>query len=188
MRLRLYQCALRLFIEKSYEQTTFDDIAEEADVSRTTVFNYFGRKEDFLLAWSDGRRQRVRDLLDSADVHETSTRALVLQAATALASINETERQATLQLIPAWVRTGAPVTELPYFATLFAEVVARGQKLGDVVADIDATEVGHMLRQLYLGVLFRWVANNETSPPFELERTLVNEFDLLLRGLVIDRD
>jgi AcrR family transcriptional regulator len=37
--------ALRLFLDKGYESTTIDDIAEAAEVSPSTFFNYFPSKE-----------------------------------------------------------------------------------------------------------------------------------------------
>lgn len=185
MRSKLYACAVELFVERGYETTTYDDIADRADVSRTTVFNYFSRKEDFLVAWSATRRERVQALLQAADASETATRSLVHQAVLALAAINEEERRATLQLLPAWVRTGAPVTEQPFFATIFAQLISRGQSRAEVKPDIDAAEVGYMLRQVYLGVLFRWVATAEAEPPFVLSDTLRVQFDLLLDGVLL---
>jgi AcrR family transcriptional regulator len=33
--------ALELFVERGYDNTTMDEIAERADVARAAVFNYF---------------------------------------------------------------------------------------------------------------------------------------------------
>ena len=37
--------AMRLFLEKGYEETTIEDIAEAVDISPSTFFNYFPSKE-----------------------------------------------------------------------------------------------------------------------------------------------
>jgi AcrR family transcriptional regulator len=41
--------ALRLFLEKGFEATTIEEIAEAADIASSTFFNYFPTKEDVVL-------------------------------------------------------------------------------------------------------------------------------------------
>jgi TetR/AcrR family transcriptional regulator, regulator of mycofactocin system len=47
-RAALEAAALRLFVERGYEQTTVDDIAEAADVAVRTFFRYFQSKQHVL--------------------------------------------------------------------------------------------------------------------------------------------
>ena len=51
---RIAQTGLDLFIAKGYEETTLDDIAAAADISRRTFFHYFKSKDEILLAWQTG--------------------------------------------------------------------------------------------------------------------------------------
>jgi AcrR family transcriptional regulator len=48
---RIAETGLRLFIEKGYEGTTLEEIAEAAKISRRTFFYYFKSKEEVLLAY-----------------------------------------------------------------------------------------------------------------------------------------
>jgi AcrR family transcriptional regulator len=59
-RQRLAETGLKLFLAQGYEETTLDQIAEAAGVSRRTVFHYFAQKEDILLAWKEGLGQAMR--------------------------------------------------------------------------------------------------------------------------------
>ncbi|MBE7209800.1 MAG: TetR family transcriptional regulator [Gluconacetobacter diazotrophicus] len=47
---RIAAAGVRLFLDRGYEATTLDAIAEAAGVSRRTFFNYFASKDDVLLA------------------------------------------------------------------------------------------------------------------------------------------
>jgi AcrR family transcriptional regulator len=49
-RAALNEAATRLFATKGYEQTSVDDLCQEADVSLRTFFRYFDGKEDVLFA------------------------------------------------------------------------------------------------------------------------------------------
>lgn len=46
----LAQSAMGLFAEHGFDETTIDDVAAAAGVSRRTLFNYFGSKEDLALS------------------------------------------------------------------------------------------------------------------------------------------
>ena len=48
VRKALEEAAFRMFDERGFAETTIDQIADEADVSRSTFFRYFGSKEAVL--------------------------------------------------------------------------------------------------------------------------------------------
>jgi mycofactocin system transcriptional regulator len=56
--------ALRLFTDQGFEQTTVDQIASAAGVSRRTFFRYFDTKSDVLWSAFDAEVQTIRGLLD----------------------------------------------------------------------------------------------------------------------------
>lgn len=61
----LEEAASELFFERGYDNTSIDDIAWRAGVSRATFFNYFPSKADVLCVDIDRALERLRLALDS---------------------------------------------------------------------------------------------------------------------------
>ncbi|GAB6966991.1 TetR/AcrR family transcriptional regulator [Komagataeibacter kakiaceti JCM 25156] len=63
--------AMRLFSAQGYDQTTVDEVAEAAEVSRRTLFRMFETKGDIVLAWTKGMTQALTEALESCprDTH-----------------------------------------------------------------------------------------------------------------------
>ena len=48
-RQRILKASRQLFSTKGYEETTMDDVAERAEVSKATLYNYFPGKDSLLM-------------------------------------------------------------------------------------------------------------------------------------------
>src|SRR3954452_12818478 len=46
--MRIYRTAVELFVERGFDAVSVAEIADAAEVSKMTVFNYFGTKEDLV--------------------------------------------------------------------------------------------------------------------------------------------
>ncbi len=156
---RIYEAALDLFTQKGYDQTSVDEITAEADVARGTFFNHFQRKEDLIAEWGEQRRLQLRQGLDGEglpqlqdkNTHHTLSRCMSILAGISLENPGQTK-----VMLTAWVRAGFPLHEKPYVAHMFSEFIRTGQENGDVPRDVDIDLAGQLLRDIYLGTLYRW--------------------------------
>jgi AcrR family transcriptional regulator len=179
---RLLAAAEDLFAAKGYHATTMDEIAARADVARATAFNYFPRKEEFLAAWVEQRRDALVALLGREEDEPVDTATRLGHAFGELGSLLEAQPQRNRALIRAWLQAGGHL--LPgadATAPVFAQTIRHGQVAGDIRPDVDATHAGYALLDLYVGALIRWA--NDESPRHGIHEPLQAAVDVAIRGL-----
>ncbi|WP_170067847.1 TetR/AcrR family transcriptional regulator [Lentzea guizhouensis] len=182
---RLYTAALDLFTEQGYEETSIEDITERADVARGTFFNYFEKKEEVIAAWGSRRRDTLRAELGAIAGGGTDVLSALENCMRTLAKINKAEWRTTQVMLAAWVRCGHPIFEEPYATPLFAEIVSAGKEAGDVGEHVDPVLVGNMLRDVYLGTLYRFVGRGRQ--PTALASELVTTLRLVMNGVLVKK-
>ncbi|MEV5107905.1 TetR/AcrR family transcriptional regulator [Streptomyces massasporeus] len=182
VRERLYMAAVELFVEKGYDQTSIDEIAERADVARGTFFNYFQRKEDIIGAWGERRRAALVTGLEESRAFTPGSIARLQQCMAVLVRINQEEPRLTTAMLTAWVKAGRPILEEPYVAEVFAEIIDSGMGRGELNPGMSPIGVGNVLRDVYLGALYRW-ASQSPDTTGTLAEELQQILQLLLDGM-----
>lgn len=161
-----------------------DDVGECADVSRATVFNYFPRKEDLVLAWFSARRTNIAGVLAGDGNTPVSASTRLRQAFKALARIFEDDPRAGRGMVRAWLYAGGPLlTPASETSQLFADAIRAGQAEGELAQDIDPAHAGQILFDAYQGELIRWVTAEDGAT--NLGKRLAATVDLLLNGIAV---
>ncbi|SDJ76869.1 TetR/AcrR family transcriptional regulator [Streptomyces indicus] len=76
-RQRISDIATGLFLEQGFTAVTVADVAEAADVSVNTVYNYFPAKEDLFLDRIDAVKQRLSGFIRGRAKGESAARAVL---------------------------------------------------------------------------------------------------------------
>lgn len=71
-RARIVEEASRLFYERGFVGTTLDAIAEQLEVNKPFIYQFFSSKHEILAAVVDNEIRRVIDLLDAIHTRESS--------------------------------------------------------------------------------------------------------------------
>ena len=176
---RLAQAALDLFNEHEYEQTTVDEIAERAGLSRATFFRNYRSKEDVIFPDHDRILGQVRERLHSSS------------HGTALAAVSDAVRLVLLHYIDEGDlarRRYALTSTVPALRDREIASVARYQRLfREFIAGwmADTAEPDPLRAELMAAavvaahnhVLRRWLRGESPEPVREVDAAL---------GLVID--
>jgi AcrR family transcriptional regulator len=178
---RVYRAAVELFVERGFDATTMEDIADRADVARATVFNYFQRKTAFLDQWSALRRQKALAAIRRRHLSDHTLPEILARYMIELARLSTQARAETVALMGAAVRTGV-VLGNPPLAHEMAGFIARAQETGEVRADVSADMAGTLVATGYFAILTQWIFAEPM--PFDLESRLLEMVDLICNGLI----
>ncbi|MFE4977768.1 TetR/AcrR family transcriptional regulator [Kitasatospora sp. NPDC056651] len=171
---RLLTAALQLFATQGYAATTYDHIAERANVGRQTAFNHFRRKEDFVTAWAHQRHEA----LDRQGDPRASAIESLAGALHALARLNEREYALARELHDSGVLHTAFAlgTTAPQ---AFIAAAIRGHERGEIRLELNPCAVADLVFDSYITALSRWLAADARYP---LADALLARLDILAGG------
>ncbi len=178
----VYRTAIELFVERGYESTTMEDIADAADVARATVFNHFQRKSAFIDEWATRRRHRAVLAVREERLEDHPVDEILAGYMRALTRINIDTRVETVALMSAAVHF-TNILGNPALGHELAQYVERGQANGEVRPDVDASQAGILLAAGYFTNLTNWIGVE--PEPFDLGEELQNLLAIVLRGIVV---
>ncbi len=181
-RLSLHEAALRLVAERGLDAVSVDDIADRADVSPRTFFNYFPSKVDAVLGLDpEGPRQQAEALLDRPADESP------VQALRAVARAQALDMAEDMELWPLRLKViDAHPALLGHLAAAFGDAE---RVLADAIAERSGTRVGVDVHPTLLagvaGValrtsLHRWLASDFTA---SLPGLVDEAWDVLTAGL-----
>ncbi|MEV7076535.1 TetR family transcriptional regulator [Streptomyces sp. NPDC093990] len=75
-RAAIVEVGMRLFTEKGFDATTVEEIADTAEVSRRTLFRYFGTKGDIVMDWARGTTETLCSALRARPLDESPMESL----------------------------------------------------------------------------------------------------------------
>jgi len=153
---RIVAAAAASFAEEGFDCTTFDHIAERADVARATVFNYFRDKQQLLRAYLDHRRTWLRAQLEDEAAKEQDGAARLARLLDTLAAFNQDNEREARAVVDAWRVMRGAYSEGAPTAEVFREVIEAGQAAGEFAADVDSRAAALCLFDAYIGVITRW--------------------------------
>lgn len=179
---RIQTAALDLFEQRGFDDVTVEEIAEASDVSPSSIYRYFGTKEELVL-WDEfdpGMGPLLAAALSDA-VPLDGIRRVMMDGVDGM-SVADEERLARRLRLAALSPSLAQAAVARSYA--FAEMVEQvlAQQLGRPVDDLEVQVFSHALIGGLLGMFHHWEGNDFAEPFADvLERT----FTIFEEGLDI---
>src|ERR1700675_3535241 len=185
LRQQIIDTAIRLFRKQGYEKTRVDDIVKILEISQPTFFRYFPSKDAVLR--DVGRRgfECIGEHLKS----ELSTNAGTAERLRRLYHALALEAEADRPLWKAVVLSGAmdPVRSPEVrgaeciVAGLLREILAQGQKRGEIASAFPAVHLAEFMEALYHTVVRQWTV--DLTGPHKLIERVDSAVEFFLRGV-----
>lgn len=184
---RILDAALDVFSTKGYHDTRVDEIVEQSETSKGSVYFHFPNKQRLFLAlvdkFADLMERRIIEAITAEDAGMLRVRA-ALQAC--LDTFGKYRRPAKLLLIQA-VGLGSVFEEKraevqERFATLIQTYLDQAIAVGDI-DPIDTEIVAHAWMGAIYETVIRWVYTGSPTP----DRIMATLVPLLLRSVGYDK-
>ena len=178
VRQRLFRAALHLFGARGFSATTVEDITQAADVGKGTFFNYFPTKESLLTEWVELRLDILRASRAEVELGQLPLRDILRRLFCNLMEEPGRSHGAARCMLLGLLGS-EPVVSLAQGTAararnILAEMMAAGQKRGEIRKDASAEDLAQLFQQTFFGFMHLWVL----LPNQKLSRRLDTAFDL----------
>ena len=183
-RQKILKASRRLFKEKGYENTMIEDVANRAEISKATLYNYFPNKESLLVGTMDDVAESFGKFIDGMDnsmtADEKIRKAMTFLVLDSIPFISVSRRILFLNSY-----SGSPMYgKINVVEEWFAKLADKGKEEGLFKKDVDTREIVDQLVGLYLISQFQW-ADLEEIEETECIRRVNHLMDLMLAACYV---
>ncbi len=185
LRQQIIETAIRLFRKQGYEKTRVDDIVRILEISQPTFFRYFPSKDAVLRDVGQRGFECVAERLRS----ELSTKASTGDRLRRLYHSMACEAESDRPLWQAVVLSGAmDAVRSPevrgaecIVAGLLREILAQGQKQGEITDAFPVLHLAEFMEALYQTVVRKWTV--DITGPHKLTERVDSAVEFFLRAV-----
>jgi AcrR family transcriptional regulator len=165
---KIISIAVNLFREHSFEATTMEQIAEEVDIAKGTLYNYFSSKEAILSEYVQRsfKEQQGGRVLDLRMLPDTRSRLTFIL--TKLIERVEAQQDIFEMYLAYRVREVVSLRPNPQegiksgFALLSREIIQLGQESGEVRSDLPSDMMADLFEFVFVEVAKRFYLEPDT--------------------------
>jgi AcrR family transcriptional regulator len=178
-RASIMRAALELIERQGFSDTSIEQITASADIGKGTFFNYFPSKDHLLAGFAEKQISKIESALDTARSGHRPLRDILARLLAALQEEPSRNPELARGLLVALL-SSQPVRDvanphLQHGRQLMAELLALGQKRGELRTDRKSLDMAAFFQLTALGTLLLW----SLDPRINLEEGRRSVFELV---------
>jgi AcrR family transcriptional regulator len=185
LRQQIITTSIKLFRKRGFESTRVDDIVQALEISQPTFFRYFPSKEAVLREVGQRGFACIRDRLRSELSTDASTEQRLRRMYVSMAREVEADRKLWQAVVLSGAMDPVRCAEMrgdeEVTVGLLREILAQGQKKGEITRDFPVIHLAEFMEGLYNTVVRQWAV--DLTGPHKLTERVLSAVDFFLRGI-----
>jgi AcrR family transcriptional regulator len=169
VRARILAAAFDLFKSVGYSQTTMDDIAARAEISRATIFNYFATKDSLLTSFVDDLFKvqilpAVHEYLQGQHSTVQMLRFLFMTIHEQVLTIPHIEQGFKQAFLQSREADPEALKQRNDFLDILTTILRYGQQRNEVRTDASLENMARYIGVLYVSIFYSMVMDLQPKP------------------------
>ena len=178
--------AMDLFTKQGFTATTMEQIADEVDIARATLYNHFPVKEAIVHAYAQGLTREHEARMKEVWMELLDTRSRLTAILFEHWEVVKTEF--TMDILRVFYTYRMQTLFQSFldqslgsgFSDLLADIIRLGQETGEIKLDVPAETMASLLDWIHANTVMRWVAD---PAGFQIRERINLSVDLFLDGV-----
>lgn len=189
---KIISCAEELFSQNGYENTSLEQVAESANLSPQTIYNYFSSKRELLQSIRVRDEEQVRLRVDAAfpkilETNEVGEALLDLLMLPILTGYDFSNKRVWREIISEIMKSGPGArtkyaSGLDYRTQKILSLLEHYRDSGAIVADGDCLTMAEVLQSIVRNEFRNYVLNDALTTE-DLKARLWKQIQFLLKGV-----
>ncbi len=180
----IVKIAMYLFRKQGFDSTTMEQIAQEVDIAKGTLYNYFPVKQSIICEyWQDGVKEIKLQLLELIQLLPDTRSRLQKTFTKSATELFRTRQDIYKIYLSYWLRNLNNPSSEKYmksgFEDIFTMIIKLGHQKGDMRKDINIDLLVRQLEIAFLTACVMWLADPKLYP---LEENLERAVSLFVDG------
>lgn len=159
---KIFEVSGRLFKEKGIENTTVDEIVQEAGIGKGTFFNYFPSKAALLLYFVEQKEDLTYSQIKREIGRSIPTKEKIKNTLVFVAKTNEKDKELTKMFVFEYIRHYGVGSRLddrksPRLNNIIYGLIEDGVKKGTLKSDIEVRKAADIITAIYFHSLLEWL-------------------------------